>query len=530
MLELSNGTILELIKEVFVEEQLRDFYLEWTGDRYPDARSLASLRQDLFVLIKKQSRLIELLEKAAKQPRNRSEEFLPRLVVVSEHEEDELLAPELHAKLEELARLLGSCFMQCRKADVQDAFKQGCPELARDTPREPCRARFLLACVNRAYDSMVGKERTRGRHPLPALIQELAARMPQEGIRNDLKAWAQEVTASGLLGPEGVPHGPPLPPTRPPVEVPLPPMSCRLILDVVDGDEQALSIRAYLRGPLKECCLRDGVFTRAQVPELLQYCRGEIADLEIEESAVWVEWFLPVHLLNLDVDQWLAETIPELAKPLGFFHPVCIRLRERCLPKEHSPKELDKTSQARWRTRCKREDGLQGARWTVIPCCSQVVETCAAAWFNTPVSSWDDLDTYLLRNQGVLCLLLRKSPTPQELLLRGQNVMTLLFRSGIPRAVWVREVPEQLSASGQEQLENLFNNQSLRDLPQRIFELRNDAQKSSNKTQWHLGKHLTFLWDHPDRPHPLFRKPQASSTESAPLVWMCYPQTTGPGR
>jgi hypothetical protein len=530
MLELDYAIISELIQKALVRDQLQDLYSLWQPDDYDDQKGTASLRRELLTFARTQARIGELLTKISENSSRRYQQYAPRLVKVSEQGDGASSSPELCAKIEELAHLLGPCLVQFTLLDLQSLFNHSCPALRKVMPSTPCPAEFLVACVNLALESPLSKDTASVLHPLLAFVRALATKVRADN-QGDLQTWVDKAVAvlfPAAENPQAAAQQRAL--LRQPVGSSAPPpASCRLIIDVFGGDEKNLDLKVYLRGTPRDECQWAGNFTRAKLPALLEECRNTIAGFGISDEAVWVECFLPARLLNLDVDQWLAETVQDLdlAKPIGFYHHVCIRIRERCKPKQGS---TDVIYYNRWLRRCTQESKLPSDLCAVADCCRWSKLVCIAAWLARSTSNWSTLDAQLLKSPGLFCLLFRQPPTSAELTLNHKNAVTLLVRAGIPRALWIRIPPEGDLTRVHKELEDLLDQQKLGELPDRILKLRGDAQQRPNKAEWHLGDHVTFLWDDAARPHPLTETTSPGPAGALPMAsdTLSFPPASSP--
>lgn len=74
------------------------------------------------------------------------------------------------------------------------------------------------------------------------------------------------------------------------------------------------------------------------------------------------------------------------------------------------------------------------------------------------------------------------------------------IESGVPLIMWLREIPPD--ANDQADLKKLFQHKAWESLPSEIQQMRYTAAQSKHKNDWHAGRHLAVILDHPRRPLP----------------------------
>ena len=77
------------------------------------------------------------------------------------------------------------------------------------------------------------------------------------------------------------------------------------------------------------------------------------------------------------------------------------------------------------------------------------------------------------------------------------DLFNTLLSSFIPAVIWLREGPP--AGDPCVELSSLVGGQPLGKIPNRVFQERQDAE-IHREVPWHLGQHVTLLWDDPHRP------------------------------
>lgn len=225
--------------------------------------------------------------------------------------------------------------------------------------------------------------------------------------------------------------------------------------------------------------------------ELEREVERVIDEMEVEWSdrtgTVVVEFVLPWELLNADVAWWRKEIDSSRPTPLAMDYPVVIRSLERLrTPRWHRP----------WYQ-----------RWQQL----RTAPAGSAAHWSHP--GGDDyftrLETELKSDTRVVSLVLSEPPTQPDQ--TGQQEVMAALRAGLPVIIWHRQ--DCTSAAFRETVMGLISDGGLAQLPNRIGELRHDALKQDPALRiGHIGRHLTVLWDDPERrPDPLRAPPRSQS-------------------
>jgi hypothetical protein len=190
------------------------------------------------------------------------------------------------------------------------------------------------------------------------------------------------------------------------------------------------------------------------------------------EPRIHVEFILSVELLNLEVDQWQWETESIVPEPVGCRFSVVVRSLDRMKSgKWHGP------WRSRWRElqRQLEEDGM------IAPGACHQPES-GDLWKLTSVFE---------RDARLVSLVLADPPEKGG---SGEGQVLVGLRAGIPVIVWHRR--DCGSRQFLDTVKELFRGDSDGNLLQRARFVRASALAEGAD---HVGKHLTILWDDPER-------------------------------
>ena len=261
---------------------------------------------------------------------------------------------------------------------------------------------------------------------------------------------------------------------------------CLLVIldpDRNGGDRYRLSLTLFRNGydgepqPGDDACLSlEEIRCRLQesLPALFR---------TVDRGSLLLEFVVPRELLNSNFDQWPIPERPDdpssRSYQLGVRYPVVVRDLERMAPSD------DRSLwQARWKRLC---DGAGPS-------------PAAVRWVGPrDRDSYDSLTASLLRERarGQVCLALLSAPSAgtliAELLGAGLTV-------GIPAAIWLRQPSKGWNGGRRDKryLALAVKAAGLRGLPRQVLDLRQEAEEA----QWtavHRGRHLSLLWDDPNR-------------------------------
>jgi hypothetical protein len=218
-----------------------------------------------------------------------------------------------------------------------------------------------------------------------------------------------------------------------------------------------------------------------QLPDQLDAVLLELAQEGIEEIGdVTVEFVLPRDLLGHAVDQWPV-ALAGLAHEIGTTYPVVVRSLERI---------RNPMFRSRWQRRWRQLRAFGGAAKAEL-----------VQWLH-----WGQVDhgtalaeVLALGDECPVCLIVSFSAEAGSL----PTAITAGLVAGVPVMLWCRDgrcatqfeadIPQQMYA------------RPLVELPALVLRLRQEAARHGVAAD-HLGRHLSLLWDDPDRippDHPL---------------------------
>ncbi|MEA5464605.1 VMAP-C domain-containing protein [Leptothoe sp. PORK10 BA2] len=190
--------------------------------------------------------------------------------------------------------------------------------------------------------------------------------------------------------------------------------------------------------------------------------------------------FLPSELMDLPVDSWcsLPEEDPE--ETLGMSHEdgVFLRSNDRL-----SNRRVDRS---KWKR-----------RWELVQQCTSSSNQYFLLSDCTDISA---LNRQLRKkqNQRMFGVKLTTVPTPAGA--SKNHIFTLLSRSAMPSAVWLRQL--QSGVTCEDCLNELLDSCSLQEIPGTVFDRRLDGD--------HIGQYLSLMWDDPYLLPPDFQYPQSA--------------------
>lgn len=210
------------------------------------------------------------------------------------------------------------------------------------------------------------------------------------------------------------------------------------------------------------------------LPNIYERCVDQLA---VGDEGLIVEFFLPIALITEAVDQWdfLFE-----GEKLGFRYKVAVRLQERAATKIYWPAWF-----SRWKS-------LTSLRRPITP------------GLLARVSNIEDIHQKYLRLELDTRPVLLLSCGLPESEMRKKQLLGLLLRAGTPVALWPRHVLTDVRTCD-ELLYTIIagdaSEVSTDDIPALIRHQRKQAYICE---QEHIGHHLSFIWDNPERlPHRL---------------------------
>lgn len=217
----------------------------------------------------------------------------------------------------------------------------------------------------------------------------------------------------------------------------------------------------------------------------------------VDRRSLILEFVVPRDLLNIDFDQWLIPERPDGPSArnyhLGVRYPVVVRDLERMSKAD---------DHSMWRARWQRLRGCAGSARDAV------------RWAGPQAGdSYDSLSASLLRQRahGQVCLALLSTPSDGPLL---AELLGAGLTAGIPAAIWLRQ-PGTGRMAGRKDRKYLalaVESAALAGLPRRVLDMRQEAAEQMRRNPEHRGRHLSLLWDDPDRrwEPPPFTEPLAS--------------------
>ncbi|MFC8512741.1 hypothetical protein [Streptomyces sp. NPDC057257] len=189
---------------------------------------------------------------------------------------------------------------------------------------------------------------------------------------------------------------------------------------------------------------------------------------------LWLEFVLPFELLNLPVDWWPRDTGEVPNVPLAVDYPVVIR-------------SLDRLQETAWHRFWRR-------RWLQLTIGE---DPSVSVHVNVARENGDHLrglEARLGDNEHFVATVLSGPPLPDH---PGHKELQAALRSGLPVVIWHREGP-----STDEFLDvvNGLLAEGLQRFPTKVAAYRRKvAIQDAEQDEQHPGRHLTVLWDNPDR-------------------------------
>jgi hypothetical protein len=195
-------------------------------------------------------------------------------------------------------------------------------------------------------------------------------------------------------------------------------------------------------------------------------CQSKINKIQVFIPHQLIETAIsPLDLLS--IERKISDKI--LPAPMGVCYEVVYRFSERLDSDYHHFYD--------WKNRC---NNLRNKKHNIV---NQILEICDFA-DGDPYQLYQEIVT----NDQIIGTKIK--PLKAEY---RQDVMAVLYETGIPFTLWIREHPEMTC---EQTLDTLCQDCSLNDLLLKIKEQRGKAWKSKDKN--HLGNHVSLLWDDAD--------------------------------
>jgi hypothetical protein len=157
--------------------------------------------------------------------------------------------------------------------------------------------------------------------------------------------------------------------------------------------------------------------------------------------------------------------------------------------------------------RAKVHEAFWREKWKKLQNYSAVENEKNVHWIDNPIIGCNNdiytmIAAYLTEPHVVCCCLTR---TPSEIVTSRskKDLFRAVVASGTPIALWPRKLPDdpQEVRHIRETIRLLLRKHKLSKLPEIVLQQRKDARKGHSK--YHLGHHLTLMWDEWDDPKRL---------------------------
>jgi hypothetical protein len=202
-------------------------------------------------------------------------------------------------------------------------------------------------------------------------------------------------------------------------------------------------------------------------PQLLIRFLSEGSDVSTNDPEIHV--FLPLALMNQDIDCWLLNDGYGRPKPLGHEYKVVLRCAER-LSRSYRQRP-------RWLKKWQHHESL--------------LDKKAADFFVAgDDSDLDDLsDTLDEIEETIIGLKVMRAPCQVE----PNGLFGVLLQSGLPLGIWGR--CDLREPTNEVELERVLQACCLEQLPHTVKQERRQSRKKDRDC--HIGHHLSLLWDDP---------------------------------
>jgi len=207
--------------------------------------------------------------------------------------------------------------------------------------------------------------------------------------------------------------------------------------------------------------------------QVMQKCSG----LWVAEKEPIIEVFLPISLLNYDLNQWTILYSSDETVPINLRYPLVIRSLDRVYSNGY-----------RWKEEMHR---LWLAKWHALKeqMASYVPKYCDAVYCNT---------SFRVRAVDDICLALTFVPTSTPDF-NKTHILSTIIQMGIPIALWPRQGASHNAESDfQELFQSILSENGLNTLPESVLTKR----KSRLEDSQHPVHYVTLLWDDPTRLPP----------------------------
>ena len=208
----------------------------------------------------------------------------------------------------------------------------------------------------------------------------------------------------------------------------------------------------------------------SHLPQLLTRILEEVSSRFTNDPEIHI--FLPLELMNLNVDCWLLDDEDEFPVLLGHDYKVVLRCNERV--------QRNYRQRPRWVRKWQQQQSLlQNKSFEVFKAADDSdLDALSAALHEV-----EDEDT-------TIGLKVTQAPSQAQ----PDKLFRLLFKSGLPLAIWGR--CDLLEPTNEAELDRVLQACCLESLPSVV---KKERYQSRTKNQdCHIGHHLSLLWDDPD--------------------------------
>lgn len=270
------------------------------------------------------------------------------------------------------------------------------------------------------------------------------------GVRNRVQ-WR----APGLLGPPG--------------------LLVQIAEDGVDPDLYQLSAWLWSDGAISETMVTDDhAYTLDEIEDQLDRLLTSPSLLKLPDpSQLMVEFILPHQLLSHPVDQWQVTGRTRVPHRLGVDFPVVVRSLDRLLAQETIATYVKWRRKWRWLKENRDELPAKAVRWVR-----------GLDMISTSTDFYEEL-----AGDSPVCLMWSFPPAGED----DTEILGAGIWAGTPVMLWPRGSHD--ADVVEERFAQLLATGSLSRLPELTQKLREGAAGSDDQ----LGRHLTLLWDDPER-------------------------------
>lgn len=222
-----------------------------------------------------------------------------------------------------------------------------------------------------------------------------------------------------------------------------------------------------------------------KIPEEINHAIKVFSDYVLDPDNVRLEVFLPLSLLDSDIDQWEIDQL-DLPLPIGAFYCVVVRSLDRILNRSLLGRTI-----ARWKLLSESPERPK--------CCNLV------SIFDKDEACSENFHLALRQSLNVVCVGLLDSSDSE---LQKNQILKKLLIAGIPIALWQRDTKGNINSSDviRKGIRDVLFETDLIALPESIKAMRLDAKFTGPQ---HHGNYLSLLWDDPQRipPNPELKAP-----------------------